>query len=357
MLKQTNAGDLAEDIIVKAGAEFRRLRIERGERLEDVADYLRIKAIYLYGIEQGDLSVMPNEDDVRRFVRSYADYLGYEGNDDMGRMGPMITGPGGKETAAVRAVGGVDRTSAIILAASVVLGGLAGWLYLAKVGQFDLLAPPVTAKSVDVSPTEDPVTDRDQRDLAAAEVESDDDAERALAKLKSETARVIQAETDTSRIDAEADAQTVDGQPSSVDAAAIASGTDVDADTVAKGRPANVLAILVAARGDGARIYEPQNTDARVIVRALGSAWVQISSESRDYVWTRTMQNKEMMLVPERDDLELWTSDAGGVEVLLDGVVLPPLGPPGQVLRGVSLDPKALEAILANADTGAKSTF
>ena len=54
MLKQMNTDDMAENIVSKAGAEFRRLRIERGERLEDVADYLRIKAIYLYGIEQGD---------------------------------------------------------------------------------------------------------------------------------------------------------------------------------------------------------------------------------------------------------------------------------------------------------------
>ena len=339
MLKPTKSGDVAEDIVSKAGAEFRRRRIERGERLEDVADYLRIKAIYLHGIEQGDLSIMPNESDVKRFVRSYADYLGYEGSDPMGQMKPVIAEIDRRETPPAQAVGGVDRISAIILAASVVLGGLAGWLYLAKFGQFDLLAPPVTAKSVDATPAEDAVTD---------------DAERALAELKSEAVRASEAQAKASRTDAGVVETQTTGSPPAVEAA-IADRTD--ADPSVKARPANILAILVAARGDGARIYEPQNTDARVIVRALSSSWVQISSKSRDYVWTRTMQNKEMLLVPERDDLELWTSDAGGVEVLLDGVVLPPLGPPGQVLRGVSLNPEMLEAVLANADTNAKPTF
>ncbi|NJO38228.1 MAG: hypothetical protein HC871_12260, partial [Rhizobiales bacterium] len=82
--------------------------------------------------------------------------------------------------------------------------------------------------------------------------------------------------------------------------------------------PVNVLATLVAARGDGAHVYEAENTDARVIVRALTDVSVQVVSRSRDYVWTQTMKPREMLLVPDRDDLELWTGNAAGIEVLLD---------------------------------------
>ena len=114
--------------------------------------------------------------------------------------------------------------------------------------------------------------------------------------------------------------------------------------------PSNVLATLVAKRG-GAEIFEPENTDARVIVRAINTSWIQVSSQDRSYLWTRTMQPKEMLLVPNRSDLELWAGDASGVEVLLDGTILPPLGPPGTVIRGVSLSPGSLEllsAVVAN---------
>ena len=114
-------------------------------------------------------------------------------------------------------------------------------------------------------------------------------------------------------------------------------------------RPVNVLAALVAERGDGAHIYESENTDARVIVRALADVSVQVTSRSRDYVWTRTMKPREMLLVPNRDDLELWTADAAGIEILLDGRVLPPLGQPSTVISGLSLATSSLGAIPGRA--------
>lgn len=71
------------------------------------------------------------------------------------------------------------------------------------------------------------------------------------------------------------------------------------------------------------------------------------------------MQPKEMLLVPNREDLELWAGDASGVEILLDGAVLPSLGPAGTVVRGVSLAPGSLESLSAavNLDENGKPTF
>lgn len=315
----------AESAISQIGAEFRRLRTARGERLEDVAGYLDVKSTFIYGIEQGDLSVIPGKREAKSLVRRYADYLGLDGSVIIGRMTPIIASLQGENAPPMpKTFAGLDRTAMVLLGASVVLGILVGWSYIGNVNQFDLLAPAVTAEAVDAAGADDV--------MPAADVQADasDDAESALAEIKDEAPTSAEANT---------------GGNTEIGALP-AEGAD-DALAEKEERPANVLAALVAQRGDGAHIYEAQNTDARVIVRALSSSSVQVSSKTRDYIWTRTMKPKEMLLVPNRDDLELWTGDAGAVEILLDGTILPPLGPPGTVIGGLSLTPDFLREISA----------
>lgn len=339
----------AESAVQQIGTEFRRLRALRGERLEDIAAYLDIKATYLFGIEQGDLSVIPSRREAKSIVRNYANYLGLDGDRIIGPMDPIIaslsedrapTEPQKKHR--------FDRTSIIILAASVLLGILVGWSWIGDVEQFDLITPPVTAD--DLESEQGSIDDGGSDGVETVVVEnapSTDD----LSEEAQEAADALLAELKTALAEG---AEATDGTLQSI------AETDAGAGTGPKRNadPANVLAALVAERGDGAHIYESENTDARVIVRALTDVSVQVTSQSRDYVWTESMKPREMLLVPNRDDLELWTGNAGGIEVLLDGVILPPLGPEGTVISGLSLGASALEAISdALPDGSAKPTF
>ncbi|MGI9449154.1 MAG: helix-turn-helix domain-containing protein [Geminicoccaceae bacterium] len=308
----------AEEIIGKIGVELRRIRTMRDESLEDVAAYLEIKSIYLFGIEQGDLSVIPSQRSRRSYTSSYANYLGLDGDVIVNRVLPLIKSLDNAPTrSSLRSFSRIDRNSAVILASSIVLGIITGWLYLGDTARLDLIATPVTAGAVgnidDGEPTADDQVAGDQAPNVEEEIIEDSlkEAEQALAELEDQLAEEQASEQ-----------------------------------TAAKQEiPANVLATLVAKQRNGAQIYEPENTDARVIVRALDTSWIQVSSADRSYLWTRTMQPQEMLLVPNRDDLELWAGDASGVEILLDGVVLPTIGPPGTVVRGLSLAPTSLEAI------------
>jgi cytoskeleton protein RodZ len=92
------------------------------------------------------------------------------------------------------------------------------------------------------------------------------------------------------------------------------------------------------------QIFEPANTDARVVLRALDSSWIQVASRGGDYLRARILQRGDVFLVPNRPDLELWTGNAGGLEILVDGTVLAPLGGIGAVVRDVPLDPPSLQA-------------
>ncbi len=340
----------AEHAISSIGAELRRLRTRRGERLEDIAAYLGVTSIYLYSIEQGDLSAIPSKRDVHSVTSRYASYLGLDGEDITQQLSAVISRLGGAKAPSGRTHAGLDRSSIIILASAVILGVITGWSYLGNIATLDLITGPVSADLVDDDETEtdDIVIDNTNDALT----ERSNDREQTVADLDDQTT----TEQTTSEIGqpSTVDDSGADNQPAPAQAAAV---TGDEAPSPAdQARPANVLATLVAERGDGAEIYEPENVDARVIVRALDTSWIQVSSRDRTYLWTRTMQPREMLLVPNRGDLELWAGDASGVEILLDGVVLPALGPPGTVVRGVSLAPDSLAA-LSDGKGGAKPTL
>ena len=71
---------------------------------------------------------------------------------------------------------------------------------------------------------------------------------------------------------------------------------------------------------------------------------------SRSRAWAATIcaatrcSRGDVFLVPNRADLELWTGNAGGIEVIVDGAALAPLGDAGAVVREVPLDPPSLRA-------------
>ena len=108
-------------------------------------------------------------------------------------------------------------------------------------------------------------------------------------------------------------------------------------------RQAVALLLDAAARGgQGApQVYEKANTDARVILRAREPSWIRVSTPAGDYTFTRTLEPGEALLVPDRPDLELWTGNAPGLEILVDGT--PVALPRGRVVRrNVSLNPDHL---------------
>lgn len=90
------------------------------------------------------------------------------------------------------------------------------------------------------------------------------------------------------------------------------------------------------------RVYGQGNEDARVVVRARTDSWVQVQGADNDLLLTRILHPGDKFLVPDRSDLVLSTGNAGGLEIFVDGALMPSLGGAGDVLRDVSLDPRAL---------------
>lgn len=402
----------------EVGAQLRAVRLERGEDLDDVAKQLRIKAAYLFGIEQGDLSALPGRTYALGFLRTYADYLGFDGADLIARIKSSVgdlTDPTRLRVRAPMPENRLPRTPMVVISLALVAGIYLGWSYFNRTSRMAMdtvaevpedLRPATavvgpqgtpaieealaarsdaaggvggdaTAAGVpDAAPaaTLDPgasgatVVARPSPSAPAAPAGASDDApDQTTAGAPppaqpSADDRLARSDQDALSLQPAAGAAS-SGAPSGAmadepglaaaqQAAAAASAADraEPADAAAEpdealavdpARRAVALLLTPAADDGGARVYERANTDARVILRAHAPSWVQVSSPAGDYTFTRTLEPGEAVLVPNRRDLELWTGNAHGLEIIVDGApVALATGP--MVRRNISLDPDRL---------------
>lgn len=79
-------------------------------------------------------------------------------------------------------------------------------------------------------------------------------------------------------------------------------------------------------------------------IRALQDTWVMITDKDDHLLMEGVLRSGERYTPPAIPGLRLTTSNAGGLELTVDGRTLPPLGEKGAVVRSVLLDPKRRSA-------------
>ncbi len=89
-------------------------------------------------------------------------------------------------------------------------------------------------------------------------------------------------------------------------------------------------------------IYGTPGAGSRIELRAVGETWVQVRAPDGIAVLTHILLPGDVYHVPERDDLMLDTGNAGGLEIRVDGELMPPLGGSGAVVRDILLSVESL---------------
>jgi cytoskeleton protein RodZ len=118
--------------------------------------------------------------------------------------------------------------------------------------------------------------------------------------------------------------------------------------------PAEFAVILAtaqqAAGAGGARPSEPMaevvlsNPGARVKVVAHMDSWIQIADKAGKSYYAAVLRAGQAIEVPNQPGLLLTAGNAGGLDILVDGEVLPPLGGVGLVKRDLPLDGMGLKS-------------
>lgn len=264
------------------------------------ADVLRIRLPYLQALEDGRLSALPATAYALGFLRTYATALGLD-PEEMVRRFRNETTEVGQKTELAFPVPVPERglpAGAIMLLAVVLLAGVyTGWYRLSGEGRL----PAETVASIP------------ERLAPLAE-----QAIPPLPVVRAAERPVPMAPDQVAMMEPPLPAPPI--SPSSAAAAPV--------NPLPAGPPT---------------VTEPQPDQSRVLIRAAADSWIQVREKGGAILLNRILKSGEVWAVPNRPGLVFTTGNAGGTELMLDGVALPSIGALGAVRRDLSLDPDILK--------------
>ncbi|MGE5147392.1 MAG: helix-turn-helix domain-containing protein [Candidatus Eiseniibacteriota bacterium] len=309
----------APDAHQRVGVFLRQMREARGLSLDDVSTVLRIRESHIGAIEDGRFRDLPGSTYATGFVRSYARYLDLDETAVVERFKDEVAAVEA-EAELVLPYATRERRfpSPAVLVASVLVAAVVygAWHILSgaeqKAGAPDYAneAPSVPAAPAADTPSGEPG--------GASVVPTDETQPAAPARPAAKPAN------DKASFDQRTNAGAV---ASAGAGAKTASGAEA----------------LVAADSD--IMFGPDDGRPRVLIRALNDSWIQLTDASGSRMVSHILRKGEDFAIPDRPGVRLTVGNTGTVRLVVDGKVLPALGPDGTVRRNIALDPDKLAAL------------
>jgi len=246
------------------GDELKSIRMDLGEDLRTIAASLKIRRQHLEALETGDLDALPGRAYAIGFVRSYADYLGMDGEQAVQRFKTELDGP--KDEAEDLHFPEPEDEIAMPQGSLVIIGLL---LVAAVIGGLQLSAV-----------VDRMLTERSEQETAAS-VEPTAASSGLAGQVSSDSAE---------------DAGVAVAADSAVQPSA----------PVTQVPPANA---------------EASFADARIILQALEATWLRVDDTVRGTVLREgSVRAGDRIAIPDRSGLVLATRNGGALEVFVDGV-------------------------------------
>jgi hypothetical protein len=358
---------------------LRRTREKHGQSLREVSANLRIRFAYLEAIEQGRFRELPGPTYAVGFVRSYSEYLGLDGGEIVRRFKGEVEGLDSKVPLSFPepVPEGKVAGGAILLLSLIMLAvGYGGWYLLSRgegiVGDLvprlsqnlkalvaggepapaTAAAPvaattPTAAAPAATGATPAPTVAADPGAVGGTQARGQEPA-AALPPTTASSPSSLPASDPSSSSGVSATAAPVPATAAGEEDILGSAGESEEETALLTARstppipavPAAPAAPMTVPAGLGSPTIAGPLTvgDARVVLRARLASWIQISDANQVPLITRTLAAGEAYPVPDQPGLTLFTGNAGGLDIVVDGQVLPPLGAVGAVKRNIALD-------------------
>jgi len=348
------------------GTTLREARQKLGQELAFVASQLRIRQPFLAAIENNRPQDLPGSAYAVGFVRSYAEYLGLDGNE-MVRRFKQESGGGFTKRAELSfpsassegnfPAGGV-LIGAVALAA--VVYGVWYWsshdsssvaesvpalpdrlaaMIHKPVGNGGEVTPVASSTAPAAQPVAEPAPVIPSQPVASApheDVVPPSDGEADKEKAAPVVAPVITPAVVTPAVVAPAPAPVLAAPAPVAPAPVVAAPAPAPA-------PQAVPAAKLGGKADEP-VTLPENA-SRVILKASEDCWIRIRDANGTVIHSGILRKGTAFHVTQRPGQTLTAGNAGALTVLVDGKSLPALGETGKVAKGVPLDPEKLDKL------------
>lgn len=293
----------------KAGADLRAARERVGWSLPEMADGLHIRYQYLEALEDGRINELPGNAYALGFMRTYATALGLD-PDEIARRFRAEAAEVDQKTDLTFPVPvparGVPAGAVALLGVVLAVGAYVGWYRLSGEGRLPAeTSAPIPAQLAPL-------------------------AEQAVP-ASVPPASVALASKQPAKPAVDVTGQTVTGadQTQSV-LTAVAPPVPTVSPTQAAAAPAPIAM--------------PPVDQPRIVLRANADAWIQVRDRSGGTILlNRTLHAGDTWEVPPKSNLLMTTGNAGGTDLVVNGVIAPSLGGNGAVRRDIPLDPDLLK--------------
>ena len=283
----------------RVGAELRAARQRLGWALPDVSATLRIRLPYLEAIEDGRLADLPGNAYAVGFLRTYASSLGLDVAEVARRFRAEAQEVNRKTELAFPAPvpdRGVPAGAVVLLGVLLAGGAYVGWYRW----------------SGDARTTSEVITPVPER----------------LAPLADRAAPPSNPSPQVASILPPPPRSPNAGQPAPTAPAAVAA---VPPPAIPVPTPVPVTVGPPAAPA-------PAADAPRMMIRLKADAWIQVRERQGQVLLSRLMRSGETWPVPRGAKLLMTTGNAGGTELVVDGVAGPSLGASGALRRDVPVD-------------------
>jgi len=297
------------------GQDLRAARLRRGDDLATVSRVLKIRKDHLEALEEDRMEALPGRTYAVGFIRSYADYLGLDAVQCVERFKAEIAGRTDTNQPTITVID--EEAERRMPQGWKIMAGVV--LVLVLYGAWQL------ASSVD-------------RIVSEPEVPAPNVAHRPAPHKPPPPVRLTVQQPLTSPLDT--------SLPFPNTSTASASASSSAAPPAAATPSGNILGSGVAGASapplPQGQVYGAQNKGSRVVLRMRQAARVLVQGGDGRVFLNRTLKPGDSYQLPNLVGLTLTTSNAGGVEIDLDGQAVGVAGRNQETAEAVSLDPQSI---------------